>query len=598
MHHRLVKTNPKSIPEVSTTYILIVWCLFTLLFCVSPASASAMSSSAVSTRRASSAGYGYDEYDGGYSDSTSSTADIELEQDNIEWHAKSHDLRLAIIHILLDERLYGRRVTPEQLITPLNALGGASGRSDVYTVDANLIRKAFSSRGRSRFSIQLDQIDTFSGTEWADRVFFCRMGASRKRDSNKATDFGVHAHTLQAEMDIENNTEPPVNIDRQFLEMVNIPAEVKERLNTYLKRKMVEKNSRDKSSSSGKKKRRGARKSKPVEIDDAAVAAKAKAEAELASLQKEYEGLIKSKELIVEQITNIRNALKSKSAELKVKEGDGMDDSKKGGNDEDAMNDDTTDKTLLYIHQGRIGRLDLDNTGVVHEDELKAGLMDLPEEKDNAQSDKKRLCTNYAPSYHGASASWVPRSHKTQIKNRDAGKEEEHDIIKRIQNLFSGEISKWSPEAKRIIIACSMFGYGASDEALIMSMSGILKALFHEAGIPISNEQIGKALPSRALLYDMEVDCAADCLLARCQEMKDDNVRNAGLVSDHGNRAGFEHFVKLMTWAGMDEDGFWTIKFHLVDVVSISIVSSLVYMNVSIFSSHNIYIFYCASSPT
>ena len=561
-----------------------------------------MSSSAMSTRSrwASSAGYGYDEYDydGGYSDSTSSTVDIELEQADIEWHAKTYDLRVAIIHILLDERLHGRRVTPEQLITSLNVLGGATEGDNVYNVDTKLIRTALQSRGRKTFSIQLNHtgIATFSETEWADRVLYIRMGASRSR-SNQATDFGVHNNTLQAEIDIERNTKPPVNIDRQFLEMANIPAEVKDRLKAYLKRKMTDKNSRDKSSSSGKKNRRRERKSKAVVIDEEAEAAKAEAEAELASLQKDYEELIKSKEVIVEQITNIRNTLKSKSAELKVKEGDDMDDSKKGGNDEAAMNEDTTDKTLLFIHKGRIGRLDLDDTGVVHEDELKAGLMDLPEDIDNEKSDTTRLRTNYASSIHGSSACWVPRSHGPQVKNRDAGKEEEHDIIKRIQDLFSGEISKWSPEAKRIIIACSMFGYGASDEALIMSMSGILKALFHEAGIPISNEQIGKALPSRALLYDMEVDCAADCLLARCQEMKDDNVRNAGLVSDHGHRAGFEHFVKLMTWAGMDEDGLWTIKFHLVDVVSICIVS-LVYMNVSIFSSHNIYIFYCASSPT
>ena len=38
------------------------------------------------------------------------------------------------------------------------------------------------------------------------------------------------------------------------------------------------------------------------------------------------------------------------------------------------------------------------------------------------------------------------------------------------------------------------------------------------------------------------------------------------MIADHGHRKDQDHFVKLICWAGFDEDGNWTIKYHCLDV--------------------------------
>ena len=105
---------------------------------------------------------------------------------------------------------------------------------------------------------------------------------------------------------------------------------------------------------------------------------------------------------------------------------------------------------------------------------------------------------------------------------------------------------------------------------MIMIMSGTIKALFHQLGIKIDDRQIAKALPCRPTFQNMEIDVAVDCLLRVCQEMKEDLVREFGLTADHGHRKDQDHFVKLISWAGKDEDDNWTIKFHCVDIVSMT----------------------------
>ena len=52
--------------------------------------------------------------------------------------------------------------------------------------------------------------------------------------------------------------------------------------------------------------------------------------------------------------------------------------------------------------------------------------------------------------------------------------------------------------------------------------------------------------------------------------MKEDRIKKIGLTTGHGHRKGQDHFVKLVSWAGLDENGDWnwTTKFHCVDVDS------------------------------
>ncbi|KAL7530309.1 hypothetical protein ACHAXR_007396 [Thalassiosira sp. AJA248-18] len=223
----------------------------------------------------------------------------------------------------------------------------------------------------------------------------------------------------------------------------------------------------------------------------------------------------------------------------------------------------------------RAGQLNMENiSGVFLQQDLDSGLVALPNNIDNEASQKIRdnSRTSYKTAVHGSSMSWVPSTHKVEIKNRLGKTAKEHDIIQRLEKLFDGEISTWSPEAQRIMIACSLFGYGCSDEATIMIMAGTMKALFYELGIDISDQQIAKAFPSRATLSEMEIRGAADSLLAVCQEIKEDMMVTLGralsLTTDHGHRKGQDHFVKLISWAGLDEEDMWTVKFFCVDIDS------------------------------
>ena len=73
--------------------------------------------------------------------------------------------------------------------------------------------------------------------------------------------------------------------------------------------------------------------------------------------------------------------------------------------------------------------------------------------------------------------------------------------MSRLNKLSDSEISTLSYNAKQMMLACSLFRYGCSDEALIMIMAGTTKALFSELGIDVSEEQIAKAFPSTAIFF-------------------------------------------------------------------------------------------------
>ena len=61
-------------------------------------------------------------------------------------------------------------------------------------------------------------------------------------------------------------------------------------------------------------------------------------------------------------------------------------------------------------------------------------------------------------------------------------------------------------------------------------------------------------------------------MLAICQEIKEDMVEHSGgalgLTTDHGHRKGQDHFVKLLSWTGRDENDMWTVKFYCLDIDS------------------------------
>lgn len=535
-------------------------------------------------------GYSTIGYDGDDSSYASSIVDIELEAADVlsDWKLVLKPIRDAVIYLLSDQRLVGRRLTLDQLINPLALIGEVNERQDVASITSELIKKAFSCGGRKEYSVQFQEINITGTGVYNDTgnreediknegiyVIHARMG----RRGDDITDFSVCQNTLRAQISTESASGPIPRMNREFMNTINIPNDVKNSLIGYLQQKKKDDDRRNtpgyqkkRSNSSGSDKKKHKMKKQRREEKAAVAAAKAEAEAaeveaallkELNQMKEAYDETIEKQRVITEQLHQLRNRIKMKVQQTNMKI-----------NLDTPADTTTKDNTLHYIQKGRCGKLDINSAGVILKKDLEDGLLDLPPNIDNLESEKTRSRTNYDVVYGGASGGFVPNTHSISVKNRDKEKLSDRNIVTSIQNLFHGEISTWSPEAKRIMVACSLFGYGCSDEGKLMIMAGMVKALFLQAGIKIDDAQIAKCLPSRATLVEMEAHCAADCLLARCQEMKDDGLEFFGCTSDHGHRGGRkkddDHLVKILSWAGLDEDGMWTVKFHLVDVVSIS----------------------------
>lgn len=516
---------------------------------------------------------------------------LEVEAKDIAWPPKYAPLRLAILHIISHPNLHGRRVDVEVLKTALNTLSEDDLGEKILEIDEKLIKQAIS-RMDKEFIITFDNlgIEGFEG----DQVFYARngkrYGKKKKGSDNKTiTDFGVYDGVLEAFMDVDNidgtvESDVVTIITRQPIKAV--PVDVKKRLQNYLKELKTDKDNRakrgdNKSKSAKEKKKKKGTKRKAADIQPEALQHLCQiAEAERAQLTEEerVEADEQRKKARLEETVSMMEQYKQKRDELntlrsKLKErlsDDRMADlDKRSGNANANNNDDNgTKDTMYYIRNAQLGKLELDNSDVILKQELDDGMLKLPPEIDNPNAARTRERTNYDPVQTGASMNWVPRTHELKIKNRQGQIESDQDIVKKIKKLFERKISGWSHEAKRIMTVCNMFGYGCSDEGTIMIMAGTIKALFVMAGIEIDDELIGKALMSRATLANMEAECAADCVIGWCQEMKDDEATDHAMMCDHGHREFLDHFVKLVIWAGKGADDQWTLKFRIIDIVS------------------------------
>ena len=59
--------------------------------------------------------------------------------------------------------------------------------------------------------------------------------------------------------------------------------------------------------------------------------------------------------------------------------------------------------TVIHIQQSRAGKIQLDNTGIVHEDELREGMVPLPNDIDDDKSEETRGRTKYYAAQAGKS---------------------------------------------------------------------------------------------------------------------------------------------------------------------------------------------------
>ncbi|EJK54705.1 hypothetical protein THAOC_25645, partial [Thalassiosira oceanica] len=229
-------------------------------------------------------------------------------------------------------------------------------------------------------------------------------------------------------------------------------------------------------------------------------------------------------------------------------------------------------QTMHYMISGvegkMLGEIDLEGRVVLKEDLIK-NMHSLPNEMVGDGNASRRVNTGYRRVNHGSGESWCPNSHILLAKNRQNEIMGHHNLVKKTGKLFDHSQCTIGDEAKRWMAAFDMHAYGASDEGKVMAHAGALSAfLTVQLGYKISPGDIGRALPSRATQASMEFNLAADCLIKVCHEIKKDKARHLGLITDHGHRGDQDHFVKLVIWAGFDEDENWTMKYFCLDVDS------------------------------
>lgn len=229
-------------------------------------------------------------------------------------------------------------------------------------------------------------------------------------------------------------------------------------------------------------------------------------------------------------------------------------------------------RMLRYIWKGRAGEMLLpEERKVVLIDELMLddNFTSLPDGHDTEEANIIREKRGYHVSHYGANEGWTPNGASSNASNKMSILEGDHAIVTAIRDLFKKKKCTFKDESLKYLAAFTSNACGASDEDIMMAAAGMMKCFFNEVGLDeISARDIANCLPSPTKIRDLELNLAADCLATRLFEIMEDNARSFALVTDHGKRAGMEHFVKLLCWFGKDKEGNETLKFHCIDVDS------------------------------
>ena len=156
---------------------------------------------------------------------------------------------------------------------------------------------------------------------------------------------------------------------------------------------------------------------------------------------------------------------------------------------------------------------------------------------------------------------WIPSGIALVRKNFFTRLEKLAAIGKKLTDLFGAEKCVISREGLIKLAAFNLHSYGGSDESTMMIVAGTLDMLFQEIGFECTPEQLGKGVPSPRTIARYEMHLAVDCIIVTLQEIKDDGSTQVGMMTDHGHRAGQDHFVTVLVWSGRDSNGSRTLKF-------------------------------------
>ena len=220
----------------------------------------------------------------------------------------------------------------------------------------------------------------------------------------------------------------------------------------------------------------------------------------------------------------------------------------------------TETTTIRFIVDGRVGQVTTKN-GILFIDDLEKALQPLPAIIDNERCENIRRRRKQEKARYGSNLCWIPKGTALIEKGYLTKLRKSAVIVKELQDLFSGEKCCFSQESLSIMAAFNLHNYGGSDEATEMIIAGAYKALFHQIGFRCGAENLGRGCPSQRTIARSELNLATDTLLKVIQEMKDDDARFVGIITDHGHRGGQDHFVVVIMWAGKSKSGERTINF-------------------------------------
>ena len=231
----------------------------------------------------------------------------------------------------------------------------------------------------------------------------------------------------------------------------------------------------------------------------------------------------------------------------------------------------TKDTTMIYYFGGEPGVINIGTQyGFISVDDLKNGLLGDGDEQCNTRircGDKLYYLHNKYHLWTRDRAEVVDLRYYSHTKKLADG-------AKRLLEKFNGEQCKFDQQTQDILSAYSVAAYGASDWAKQSLICGTFRAVFHLMGVSISARDIADGCPSLSTIANWEYKLAAGTFASAIHTIKMDADRlktkgmklHLSIVTDHGNRNGIDHLVKVIIWSSRNEKNKRIIRRLNLDV--------------------------------
>ena len=149
------------------------------------------------------------------------------------------------------------------------------------------------------------------------------------------------------------------------------------------------------------------------------------------------------------------------------------------------------------------------------------------------------------------------------------------DGVDKLLGKFKKERCTFDETTQEILSAYSVAATGASDWGKQSLICGAFKAALHIMGLEVDADQLAKGMPSTGALASWEFGLAAGGMASvlHAIELDAQRLKSKGLklriclITDHGNRKGVDHLVKVIMWATQDaKNGKRSIRRFNLDI--------------------------------